>query len=96
MTTKLKALIHEVQALSPPEQWELIHVIFFSLSRKQEKKLAQDDFWNPMTLEQIVQAQQTPIIENIDELAVDFWPEDESVDDFIQYIYEQHHEDRWK
>jgi hypothetical protein len=96
MTTKLKTLITQVQELSPPEQWELIHVISFSLSRKHGKILVQEDFWNPMTLEQIVQAQHTPIIENIDELAVDFWPENESVDEFIEYIYQQRQEDQCK
>jgi hypothetical protein len=96
MTTKLKTLIDEVQELSPSEQLELIHVISLTLSHSYYDNLSKADFWQPMTLEQIVQAQQTPTIDNIDDLAVDFWPEDESVDDFIDYIYGQRNEDRWR
>lgn len=35
-------------------------------------------------------------VTDIDELGGDFWPEDESVDDFIDYIYGQRREDRLK
>lgn len=99
MTTKLKTLIHDVQELSTPEQLELIHIISLHLAHHdplRQESLTEMDFWTPKTLEEIVQAQQSPIIENIDDLAVDFWPEDESVDDFLQYIYAQRQEDRWE
>jgi hypothetical protein len=99
MTTKLKTLIHEVQELSPSEQLELIHIISLRLARNftpQQEQFAKAAFWKPKTLEEIVQSQNTPTIENIDDLAVDFWPKDESVDDFIDYIYSQRHEDRWR
>ncbi len=52
------------------------------------------DFWKPRTLEQLLWAQQTLPVTNIDELAVEFWPEEESVDDFIEYIYQQRREAR--
>jgi hypothetical protein len=99
MTTKLKTLIHDVQNLSTDEQLELLHVISISLeSRKKtgEGPPENTDFWNPKSLAEIVQAQQSPVIETLNELAGDFWPEDESVDEFIDYIYKQRQEDRWK
>jgi hypothetical protein len=37
-----------------------------------------------------------PPVTSIDELAGDFWPEDESVDDFIDYIYGQRRENQLK
>ena len=96
MTTKLQTLIEEAQELSPSEQLELIHVISLTLSRNDEEKLSKEDFWKPMTLEQIIQTQQVSPVMDIDELGGDFWPEDEPVDDFIDYIYQQRREDRLK
>ena len=94
MTTKLKTLIEEAQELSPSEQLELIHVISLTLSHNYEERSSKkEDFWKPKTLEEIILSQQVSPVTNIDELAGDFWPEDESVDDFIDYIYQQRRED---
>ncbi len=38
-----------------------------------------EDFWQPKTLDQLLQAQQTSPVADIDELAVDFQPDEESV-----------------
>ncbi len=51
------------------------------------------DFWQLHTIEEIVQAQQTQSVQDISTLQVDFWPEQEAVDDFIEYIYQQRKED---
>ena len=99
MTTKLKNLLHDIQELSTSEQRELIHIISFSLSRKdqaQEKRFPQTDFWTSKTLEELIQEQNVSPIHDISELAGNFWPEDESVDDFLDYIYGQRREDREK
>jgi len=51
------------------------------------------DFWEPKTLEEHIQAQQTRPMMSI-AIKADFWPKDESADDFIDYIYGQRREDR--
>lgn len=51
------------------------------------------DFWEPKTLEQHIQAQLTRPVTDIADLVADFWPEEESADDFIAYIYQQRRED---
>ena len=96
MTVKLQTLLEEIQELSPSEQLELIHIISFTLSRHSQKTFSKQDVWTTKTLEEIVASQQVAPITNIDELAGDFWPEDESVNDFITYIYQQRQEDRVK
>lgn len=53
----------------------------------------QADFWQPQTVEQRIQAQQTQPVADIADLRADFWPEDESADDIIEYIYQQRRED---
>jgi hypothetical protein len=44
-------------------------------------------FWENKTLEQLVQEQGVRPLESADELAGD-WPEDESIDDFLQLLRE--------
>ncbi len=45
-------------------------------------------------LAKLAEAQDVPIVRNVADLAVDFWPEDESADDINSYIYRQRREDR--
>jgi Arc/MetJ-type ribon-helix-helix transcriptional regulator len=90
MGTRLQNLIDAAQELSPLEQLELISTISQSLHRNCQQAV---DFWEPKTLEQLIQAQQTQPITDIADLAGS-WPEEESVDDFIEYIYQQRREDR--
>ena len=51
-------------------------------------------FWQPQSLEEIVQAQQTQPIQDISTLRIDFWAEQETDDTFIEYIYQQRKDDR--
>ncbi len=95
MTTKLQTMIEATQELSPLEQLNLIRVISHSLYRSYHPAVGPEgDFWQPRTLEQFVQTQQIEPLTDIASLRVDFWPESESVDDFIEYVYQQRQEDR--
>jgi len=92
MSTRLQDLIGAAQKLSPLERLDLIRAISQSLQRAYVEGDA--DFWHPETLEQHVRTQNAPVITDISELKADFWPEDESADDLIAYIYQQRNEDR--
>jgi hypothetical protein len=50
-------------------------------------------FWDGKPLETHIQEQQTQPVENIDQLAGDFWPIEESVDEFIDFTRRQRGED---
>jgi hypothetical protein len=93
MSTKLQTVIEAIQELSPLEQLQLIGVISRSLSRTYQQSAPATDFWGPQTLEERAETQGARPIEQIASLAADFWPEDESADDVIDYIYEQRRED---
>lgn len=54
----------------------------------------QDDFRQPKTAEEHSETSHTEAVSDIDELVGDFWPEDESADDFISYTYGRRREDR--
>lgn len=94
MTPKLQNLIEAAQELSPLEKIELIQAVSQLLSEHYQRELPATDFWQPRSIEQIAQAQSVPPVEDISTLRVDFWPEDESADDVIDYIYQQRAEDR--
>lgn len=91
MTTKLQTLIEAAQ--EPLEKLSLISIVSQSLYHNYQQTQTAVDFWEPQTLEQLIQAQQTKRITDIAKLGGDFWPEDESANDFIEYIYQQRCED---
>jgi hypothetical protein len=51
-------------------------------------------FLRGRTLDELIAEQQPPIITDLDALAADFWPEDESADDINAYIESQRRADR--
>lgn len=96
MTAKLQTLIESARQLTPFEQVELIRAVSQLLAQHYQPVPVALDFWQPRTLEQIVQDQPSPIIQDIITLQADFWPKEETADDFIDYIYQQRTEDRTK
>lgn len=97
MNAKLETLIEAVRELTLLEQLQLVSVVSQSLYQNyQQTTQPVIDFWTPRSLEQHILAQGTQPVVNIADLVADFWPEEESADDFITYIYEQRREDRLK
>jgi len=94
MSSQLKTLINEAQALTPLEQVELITAISQLLQNTYKLLQTNTDFWEPKTLEQYFKERQVRAVDNIFDFAADFWPEEESIDDFNKYISQQRHEDR--
>lgn len=94
MSANLQKVIEETQELSPAEQWELVRIISQSLSRSHLSEQMTEVFWQPRTLDELLQMQQVGPIRDIASLKADFWPEHESIDDFIEYVYQQREGDR--
>jgi hypothetical protein len=94
MNKRLKSIIGSVQQLPVVEQLELIQVISQSLYRNYHQMFQAMSFKQAKTIEQLIQEQQKTPITDLSALAVDFWPEEESIDDFIEYTYQQRQEDR--
>ena len=53
-----------------------------------EAKVSTSDFWQTKTVEELAVEQGVKPIENPDDLVGDFWPEDESIDDFLVWLRE--------
>lgn len=94
MKPKLESIINSIQQLAIAEQLELMQIISQSLFRNYHHTLLSMDFRQEKSLEQLINEWPKPPIADLKELAVDFWPEQESVEDFIEYTYQQRQEDR--
>ncbi|MCB0045757.1 MAG: hypothetical protein KDD92_10025 [Caldilineaceae bacterium] len=93
MNANLQTLIHSAEQLTPVEQVELINAISSLLYRRYQQELPTPDFWQPQPIESVVASQQTQPASDISALKADFWPEDESADDFIAFVERQRQED---
>ena len=86
MTARVQTLIDAAQELSLLEQLELISTISQSIHRSYQQTQPAVGFWEPKTLEQHIQAQLTEPVTDIADLVADFWPEEESADDFRVHL----------
>jgi hypothetical protein len=93
-TTRLQEVIQAIQELSPLEQLELIQALSKSVQASYLGRSSAEDFWKPRTLADHIREQQPRPVSDIADLVADFWPEDESADDLVSYIYGQRLEDR--
>jgi hypothetical protein len=92
MTTQtLQHAIEAAQALSPREKYQLIEVIARSLTQADAIETQSIAFLRGYTLDELIAEQQPPVITDLDALAADFWPEDETADDINAYIEQQRH-----
>jgi hypothetical protein len=83
-----------LRALSSRNKLELLQIIAHDLQQAEAFTEASTAFWSSRSLEAIAQSQSTPMITDIHALAIDFWPGDESADDFNQFIAVRRHADR--
>lgn len=93
MTAKLQALIDSAQQLTPVEQVELINALSRFLDQNYHQESSITDFWQTKSTEQIIASQKIPPASDISALKADFWPNDESADDFIEFVQQQRQED---
>lgn len=94
MSPKLESIISSIQQLPIVDQLELMQILSQSLYHNYHQTMVSTDFRQEKSLEQIVNDRQKSPVADLTELAVDFWPGKETVDDFIEYTYQQRQEDR--
>ncbi len=95
MTPQLEAVISAIQPLSSTERQQLLQILIqceSSSTSKTELKTLSAQFWQGTTLKHLL-ATQTPItVDNLKDLAVDFWPEEDSIEDFLTFLQQQRQE----
>ena len=94
MTAQLQHVLMDARALSAREKLELLQAITQDLQQTYDLSEAAVQFWKPRSLAEITALQATPVVTNLDDLAADFWPEDETADDINDYIAAQRRADR--
>lgn len=82
----IESVLDEAQTLSPVEQLQLIQALSQTLQRRYEQRASID------TIPASVKRSQP--ITDLNQLAANFWPEDESADDINAFIAQQRAADR--
>jgi hypothetical protein len=93
MTQELATVIRTIRALSQRDKLEILHVITHDLQQGYALAEGTTAFWSPRSLEELITAQNAPIIDDIALLGADFWPEDETADDINTYITQRRKEE---
>lgn len=95
MTPKLEAAIAAIQPLSPTERQQLLQILTqdkLAENSPTELKVLSAQFWQGISLQQL-RTTQTPItVHNLKDLAADFWPKEDSIDDFLAFLRQQRQE----
>lgn len=95
MTSRLENAIAAIQQLSAIERQQLLQIFAQSNSSSNSQtdlKNLNHQFWQDTTLKELL-ATQTPItVHNLKHLAVDFWPEEDSIEDFLIFLRQQRQE----
>lgn len=94
MTAQLQHVLTDARALSAREKLELLQAITQDLQQTYDLSEAAAQFWKPRSLAEITALQATPVVTSLDDLAADFWPEDETADHINDYIAAQRRADR--
>lgn len=73
MTPQLRNAISTIQTLSNQEQTQLLQILSETLNKSSNLEQQNQLFWQNTSLENLIKTQKTPIIEDIQDLAGDYW-----------------------
>ncbi len=97
MNSQLESAISAIQPLSPLERRQLLQILIQSeLSSTSvsvtELKTLSNQFRQGNTLNQLLETQTPTTIYNLEDFAADFWPEEDSIEDFLIFLQRQRQE----
>ncbi len=87
MTPQLATAIAAIQPLSPIERQELMQILSQSnvMRPQADMKMLNQQFWVDQTIEQLRATQNPTIVNELEALAADFWPAEDSIEDFLAF-----------
>jgi len=95
MTPKLEAALAAIQPLSPAERQQLLQILTqdqLAENSLTELKSLSLQFWQGTSLQHL-RTTQTPVtVHNLKDLAADFWPQEDSIEDFLAFLHQQRQE----
>ena len=92
MTPRLEAAIAAIEPLSATERLQLLQILMQSgltSNLSTELKALSLQFWQGISLQQLRITQTPAIVDNPNDLAVDFWPVEDSIEDFLTFLRQQ-------
>jgi hypothetical protein len=92
MPIKVQDVLEKARQLSPVEQLDLIRALSESLQVQYRQVVSQLQTTNQAAIPSSI-ARSQPITD-LDEIAADFWPDDESIDELNAYIQQERASDR--
>ncbi len=92
MTPQLQAAITAIQPLSQKERQQLLQLLVHDAAPQGNLEILNMQFWQGFTLEQLTAQSSPTAMKDLGDFAVDFWPEDESVEDFLAFLRQQRQE----
>jgi hypothetical protein len=95
VTPQLQAAIAAIQPLSPTERQQLLQILSQSDSasdKQTDLKKLSVQFWQGITLQQLRFTQTPTTVHDIKDLATDFWPQEDSIEDFLTFLQQQRQE----
>jgi hypothetical protein len=95
MTQQLQSVIDAARDLSAREKLELMQVIASDIMQVDSSLVEGDtQFRACRSIAELVSSQSTPVVTDLQSLAADFWPADESADEINQFVAERRLADR--
>jgi hypothetical protein len=94
MTPKLEAAIAAIQPLSPTERQQLLQILTqdgLAENSPTDLKVLSVKFWQGISLQQLRTTQTPTTVRNLKDLAADFWPKEDSIEDFLTFLRQQRH-----
>jgi len=92
MTPQFEAAITSIQSLSPTERQQLLQILTQSDScsdSQTDLKTLSTQFRQGTTLKQLLATQTPTTIHHLKDFAADFWPEADSIEDFLTFLRQQ-------
>lgn len=92
MTPQLAAAIAVIQTLSPTERQQLLQILTQSDSASNSQpdlSALSAQFWQGISLQQLRATQTPTTVHSLKDLAADFWPTEDSIDDFLFFLRQQ-------
>ncbi len=95
MTPKLEAAIAAIQPLSPMERQQLLQILkqnHPSSNPQTDLEALSNQFWQGTTLNQLLTNQTPTTSHNLKDLEADFWPQEDSIEEFLDFLRQQRQE----
>lgn len=93
MTPQLEAAIAAIQPLPPIERQQLPHILTQGNSDPMhDLKTLSTEFWKSTPLQQVRATQNPMTVHHLQDLVVDFWPAEDSIEDFLSFLRQQRQE----